>query len=78
MINDGGFDLEALVYTLYNTLLIRHSLAIEIVRFETDNHHTTPSALELFSTQQNFLHLGIIGIFLVELFMSFKQFSTIL
>ena len=64
MINDGGFDLEALVYTLYNnTLLIRHSLAIEIVRFETDNHHTTPSALELFSTQQNFLHLGIIGIF---------------
>ena len=57
MINDGGFDLEALVYTLYNTLLIRHSLAIEIVRFET------PSALELFSTQQNFLHLGIIGIF---------------
>ena len=51
MINDGGFDLEALVYTLYNTLLIRHSLATEIVRFETDNYHTISIRTIFYATE---------------------------
>ena len=51
MINDGGFDLEAPVYTLYNTLLIRHSLATEIVIFETDNYHTISIRTIFYATE---------------------------